>query len=240
LRLACCFCGGGVPEPGPSSTPTTTRAITGDAIHSGDTIFLRTRSGNGNHIDVEGSAVQSRWVSRGTWQAVVIEKASGGAISSGDTVYLKTHTGTHIDVTGDVVQARWNEKGDWQAMVIEKRKQVRQDAREFMHLCQMLDPEKTGYISWTDFEREMHNEVMVAYMASVDLEVHDVELFFHIVTGSSEHGKCRIDHFVDGCMQMKGPANAMDMQKQLFEIDELRREVVKTRKETLAFLKDLV
>jgi hypothetical protein len=110
----------------PSSTSTATQTSTssttgGIGIQSGDTVFLKSRSGNGNHIDVEGSAVQARWESQGNFQALVIEKANGGNVNSGDTVYLKTHTGSHIDITDQGVQARWNDQGGWQAMVIEKR-----------------------------------------------------------------------------------------------------------------------
>ena len=45
---------------------------------------------------------------------------AGNAVASGDTIYLKTHTGKHIDVEGTAVQARWNDQGDWQALTIEK------------------------------------------------------------------------------------------------------------------------
>jgi len=91
------------------------------SIQSGDTVFLRTLSGKGGMIDIQGSAVQSRWVAHGNWQAISIEKENGGSINSGDIVFLKTHTGAYIDVSGNMVQARWNEKGEWQSLVVEKR-----------------------------------------------------------------------------------------------------------------------
>lgn len=100
---------------------TTSFQMDGDVIQSGDTIFLRVRSGAGNHVDVQGSAVQSRWKSRGHWQALIIQKTSGGVINSGDTVYIQTHTGAHIDVQGEVVQARWQDQGVWQSMRIQKK-----------------------------------------------------------------------------------------------------------------------
>jgi len=107
-----------------ASETTTSSTPGGIGIKSGDTVFLKTRSGSGNHIDVEGSKVQARWQSQGNFQAIVIEKKDdqkGDTVNSGDTVYLKTHTGAHIDITGQTVQARWHDQGQWQAMVIEKR-----------------------------------------------------------------------------------------------------------------------
>ena len=39
----------------------------------------------------------------------------------------------------------------------------------------------SGTISFEEFVQCMQDDRMVAYMASVGLEVHDVELFFRIV-----------------------------------------------------------
>lgn len=110
-----------------TSTTTTTHATTVPptvapvGIQSGDVIFLKTRAGNGKHIDVESSQVQARWDSQGTWQALEILKQSSGSIQSGDTIYLRSHAGVHIDVTDAGVMARWGDQGDWQALIIEKK-----------------------------------------------------------------------------------------------------------------------
>mmetsp|Transcript_62000 Transcript_62000/g.113757 ORF Transcript_62000/g.113757 Transcript_62000/m.113757 type:complete len:628 (-) Transcript_62000:257-2140(-) len=106
------------PSPGPT-TPAPTEVPAG--IISGDTVFLRTRSGNGNHVDIEGVAVRARWQSHGNWQAMTIQKDSRTAVHSGDIIYLKTHTGKHLDVLNGVVQARFDDRGAWQAMTIERR-----------------------------------------------------------------------------------------------------------------------
>jgi len=109
------------PAPTSTTAPMTTTTSTGSAIQSGDVIFLKTRSGNGNHIDAQGQTVQARWQSQGSWQAIRIEKQAGGAIASGDVVFLKTHRGVHIDVQGTEVHSNWNDHGTWQKLVIEKK-----------------------------------------------------------------------------------------------------------------------
>lgn len=65
--------------------------------------------------------MQAAWESHGNWQAIEIEKKSGGVLYSGDVVYLKSHTGAHIDVVDGAVQARRTDRGSWQAMTIQKR-----------------------------------------------------------------------------------------------------------------------
>ena len=42
----------------------------------------------------------------------------------------------------------------------------------------------TRFWFWQEFNQHMQNEAMVAYMASIGLEVHEVELFFHMVAGA--------------------------------------------------------
>jgi hypothetical protein len=89
-------------------------------IDSGDIVFLKSGSGFGNHIEAEMQFVHARWKQRAGWQALAIEKTGSGAIHSGDTVFLKTHSGVFIDVEGDEVRARFSERGTWQGLIIEK------------------------------------------------------------------------------------------------------------------------
>jgi hypothetical protein len=125
-------------------------------------------------------------------------------------------------------------------MIIQQRRKARQDASEFRHMCQMLDAGHDGMITWEAFEGHMHDEVMVAYMASVGLEVHEVELFFKIVCGAADEGKVSIDRFVDGCMQMKGAATGIDVQKQLFEFSLLHEDVKSIHEDVKSFEVDVL
>merc|ERR1719272_1443652 len=92
-------------------------------------------------------------------------------------------------------------------------------------MCKVLDKDNSGTISWEEFEEHMNNDIMTHYMASIGLEVTEVELFFKIVAGSAEEGEIEIDRFVEGCMQMKGNASSIDMQRQLFEVGMLSRDL---------------
>lgn len=107
-----------------TTPPPSTTALGSKRVHSGDVIFLKAFSGSGNAVDIEDQLVQARWADRGDWQAIVIEKKDDDVhthtVLSGDTVYLKTHTGKHIDVEGNSVRARWSDMGTWQSFRIEK------------------------------------------------------------------------------------------------------------------------
>ena len=73
------------------------------------------------HIDIEDEDVRARYDDQdGLWQRLILEKDSDGPILSGDSIYLRAHTGKYIDVETAVARARYDDHGDWQRFVIEK------------------------------------------------------------------------------------------------------------------------
>lgn len=75
-----------------------------NAVQPGDVVFLKDQLGL--LVDVEAELVQARWPLRGTWQALVLEKAGDGPISSGDSVFLRTWSGSYIRADGLKVTAQ--------------------------------------------------------------------------------------------------------------------------------------
>jgi len=107
-------------------------------------------------------------------------------------------------------------------LILEQRKKHRKAVQEFRKLCRSVDTDRSGAISYNEFLESMSNELMVSYMASVGLEVHDVELFFKSVAGcQSLDEEIEIEKFVEGCLAMKGSATALDMRKQMFDMESL-------------------
>lgn len=109
---------------------------------------------------------------------------------------------------------------DRDEIILEQCRKSRREADEFRVLCRHLDEDNSGTISFEEFVQSMQDDRMVAYMASVGLEVHDVELFFKIVTNAANE-EITIDQFVEGCFSMRGQATGLDMQKSLFETSKL-------------------
>jgi hypothetical protein len=127
-------------------------------------------------------------------------------------------------------------KPDRDDLVLDQIRKRKKEEEEFRQLCRRLDQNNDG-ISYPEFVESMSNELMVSYMSSVGLEVHDVELFFRIVAGDcSLKEVVDIDQFVAGCMTMRGSATALDMRKQMFEMNALSRQLkdMKAQVETLS------
>ncbi|CAK9109649.1 Sodium channel protein type 11 subunit alpha (NaN) (Sensory neuron sodium channel 2) (Sodium channel protein type XI subunit alpha) (Voltage-gated sodium channel subunit alpha Nav1.9) [Durusdinium trenchii] len=107
-----------------------------------------------------------------------------------------------------------------QQILLERRKLLEQ-ANELRDLFSCMDLDDSGNISLEEFLCCMKDPRIVAYMSSVGVSVHDVQHLFKIV--ANENDEVDIDRFVDGCMAIKGSATALDMQKQLYYIQELSR-----------------
>eukprot|EP00928_Gymnodinium_smaydae_P027241 TRINITY_DN21121_c0_g3_i1.p1 TRINITY_DN21121_c0_g3~~TRINITY_DN21121_c0_g3_i1.p1 ORF type:complete len:636 (-),score=113.04 TRINITY_DN21121_c0_g3_i1:51-1958(-) len=129
---------------------------------------------------------------------------------------------------------------DREDLVLEQRRRSISEAKEFYNLCLRLDLDGTGTITLEEFKENMTNETVISYMASVGLEVYDVELFFRILAGPEEDADIPIDTFVQGCMAMRGTATGLDLQKQIHETLLLKDRLRKFEDDTLAKMDELV
>jgi len=120
---------------------------------------------------------------------------------------------------------------DRDEMIWEEQKKLAKQVEDFKTLCKEFDTDGSGTITREEFKRHMRNDTMVSYMASVGLEMHDVEHFFRTVAGEDQ--EVSIDRFVEGCMAMRGHATALDVQRQLFESKRLEDQLNAFRKECL-------
>lgn len=89
-------------------------------VWSGDTIYLRAKSGK--YLEAEDVEVRARFDQPGAWQGFVIESRFGdGPIRHRDTVFLHTHLGSAVDAHDGRVRARWDAHGLWQELEVERK-----------------------------------------------------------------------------------------------------------------------
>ncbi|CAE7233216.1 unnamed protein product, partial [Symbiodinium microadriaticum] len=118
---------------------------------------------------------------------------------------------------------------DRDEMIWEEQKKLAKQVEDFKALCNQLDTDNSGTITKSEFKKHMRSDVMVSYMSSVGLEMHDVEHFFRTVAGEDQ--EVSIDRFVEGCMAMRGNATALDVQRQLFECKRLSDAIRSLKRE---------
>ena len=128
---------------------------------------------------------------------------------------------------------KWSQS-DNQNMIAEHRNQELQDAARLRHLCQAIDLDNCGRISWEDFEVYVSDESALIQMASLGLEIHDAKTFFDMLTGVAGDRYVDIDTFVTGCMRMKGPATSIDMLSMAYEITLMHRQSNRIEKKLMS------
>lgn len=149
-------------------------------------------------------------------------------------------------LTGSLVEkAMSSSKPDRADRILSTRRQQQEQRKQFLEVVQAMDRNHDGRISWHEFNACMSNSALLAYMASIGIEVHDVQLFFNTVAKKRQdaNGKVEqyviIEDFVEGCMHMKGNATAIDMQRQLFEVHQLSEQLADFQSSTNAWFEQI-
>lgn len=77
-------------------------------------------------------------------------------------------------------------------------------------LFEEMDEWGTGEVSLEQFERQIENPKLVAFFASLEIEITDATHFFEML---SEYGQksVTLENFVTGCIRMRGQALAVDL-----------------------------
>lgn len=144
-------------------------------------------------------------------------------------------------LTGLLVdQAMSTRRPDRADRILAQRRMYQEGRGQFLEVFHAMDEDGSGRISREEFMHCMNNPAVVAYMASIDVAVHDVALFFDTVAGNMVEEEDRvevpIEKFVEGCMHMKGSATAIDMQRQLYETHLIHEDL---RRFQAAFARDV-
>merc|ERR1712129_184332 len=67
------------------------------------------------------------------------------------------------------------------------------------------------------FEKNMNDERMEAYFQSLDIKISDAWTLFRLLDQSNDH-VIDMNKFIEGCLQLRGPATAVDIRNLASEI----------------------
>merc|ERR1711871_168188 len=65
-------------------------------------------------------------------------------------------------------------------------------------------------ITFEEFESYLQNRHMLSVLKAIDVDVEDAHELFHLLD-SPKKGAIQVDEFVNGCLQLDGPAKAIDL-----------------------------
>merc|ERR1740123_465743 len=90
--------------------------------------------------------------------------------------------------------------------------------REFFN---MMDMNRNGTISWDEFEAHLGEERLVAFFKDIDLCMSEAKGLFMLLDCDGS-GQVGMDEFLSGCLNLRGPARALDMQLLMRELLQQR------------------
>eukprot|EP00930_Biecheleria_cincta_P045276 TRINITY_DN31208_c0_g1_i2.p2 TRINITY_DN31208_c0_g1~~TRINITY_DN31208_c0_g1_i2.p2 ORF type:complete len:141 (+),score=27.64 TRINITY_DN31208_c0_g1_i2:586-1008(+) len=78
------------------------------------------------------------------------------------------------------------------------------------HVFSKIDDDGSGCITISEFESHFEDQAVQAFFLALDLEAADAWTLFRCLDQDSDHG-LTIAEFVDGCLQIRGTAKAIDL-----------------------------
>lgn len=111
---------------------------------------------------------------------------------------------------------------DRDIVVEAERSKVEHFCRSLRHLFEEADSDKSGTISWQEFQEYSKQSDVRAFFATLELDISDAHELF-LMLDSEDKGQVRIEDFIAGCLRIKGFAKSMD-------ILHLQDDVLKVKK----------
>merc|ERR1719181_1449732 len=79
-----------------------------------------------------------------------------------------------------------------------------------IHLFLEADEDKSGTVSWDEFQMYLQDEKIKAYFMALELDMTSVMKIFDLLDTSGDR-ELELHEFVEGCIQLRGNAKMVDM-----------------------------
>merc|ERR1719499_944827 len=89
-------------------------------------------------------------------------------------------------------------------------------------LFEVLDLNRNGVISWQEFVAYLGDRRLSAFFKEIDIDQAEAKGLF-LLLDKDGGGSIDADEFLSGCLRLRGPAKALDMQLVMRELAEQRR-----------------
>mmetsp|Transcript_86526 Transcript_86526/g.169291 ORF Transcript_86526/g.169291 Transcript_86526/m.169291 type:complete len:206 (-) Transcript_86526:2-619(-) len=100
-------------------------------------------------------------------------------------------------------------RGDKEQQFVEKEASIKRELRELKLLFEMIDLDKSGHLSWDEFNDSFNDPEMRKKWMLLDFKPEDGKELFKLLSDSN--GEVPSERFFEGLQKMKGAAQARDM-----------------------------
>merc|ERR1719384_2398330 len=98
-------------------------------------------------------------------------------------------------------------------------------ANDLRVMISSLDADDSGVITREEWLKMATRPEVLTYFEVADLDIKDANEFFDAVVNLTGCEEIEIEHFVEGCMKVKGAASSIDLQVLLFQVREIKHMV---------------
>merc|ERR1712100_853923 len=96
--------------------------------------------------------------------------------------------------------------------------------QDMLELFQEADGDGSGKINKAELDKFLSDDKVVSYMASHQLDVHDVSSMFDLLD-ATDTGEIAIDDWMLGCLRMKGQARCLDVMRIAAAVHSLQQQL---------------
>jgi len=86
----------------------------------------------------------------------------------------------------------------------------------------VLDENRNGIICWTELEEHLDDPKLKAFFREVDIDTSEAQGLFLLLDRDGS-GSIDADEFLSGCLRLRGPAKALDLQLVMRELADQRK-----------------
>lgn len=126
---------------------------------------------------------------------------------------LNVVVATFVENTAQVAR---NDKDATVKAELQRVKEYSSSIKKFFHEA---DYDKSGQLTWDEFESYLQNDEVKAYFQTLELDVSEAHNLFKLLAGEDE--EVSSEEFIDGCMRLKGKARSIDVNFLIYQTEKM-------------------
>jgi len=121
------------------------------------------------------------------------------------------------------------------ALQISKRDDEIYMVNHMKQLLKVTDIDDSGEVSWEEFEAQLDNPDMMEYFKCIEVDPSEGRNIFNILD-SEETGCVESESFVSGCLRLRGPARALDLEVFQLSTQKALQKTLQNQKQMMKLL----
>ncbi|CAE7616656.1 scn4ab [Symbiodinium natans] len=117
-------------------------------------------------------------------------------------------------------------KADKEIAIMKQMQWHQSQLRTLKGVFREIDADTSNMINFIELEEALSQQKLSSFMESMDISTQDIWTLF-MVLDADESGEISLEEFVEGCMQLQGPAQSVQLARMRYESKIARQEIRK-------------